>query len=386
MSEEKRSRLSLTQRSEIWSRWKTGQSLHEIGRAFGKPHSCIRCLLLPRGGIAPALRRRSRLALSRAEREDISRGIASGSSLREIARHLDRAASTVSREVTRHGGRPAYRAHEADDQAWESALRPKKCLLALHPRLREVVTSKLILDWSPEQISGWLKTQYPSDDRMRVSHETIYRSLFIQARGVLKKELMDHLRSKRRMRRSQHSHIFKDSRGQIADAISIRERPAEVEDRAVPGHWEGDLLSGSRNSHIVTLVERHSRFAMLIKVPSKDTAVVVTALSQHIRKLPARLRRSLTWDRGLEMAKHKDFTVATDVQVYFCDPQSPWQRGTNENTNLLLRQYFPRGTDLSDYSQAQLDQVALRLNQRPRKTLGFQTPASKLQASVASTV
>jgi len=386
MTQGMRSRLSPTEKTDIWSRWKAGQSLHEIGRAFDKPHSSIRCLLLPRGGIPPVTRRRSRLALRRSEREDISRGIASGSSIREIARHLDRAASTVSREVTLHGGRPVYRAHEADEQAWESALRPKKCLLALHRRLREVVTSKLILDWSPEQISGWLKTEYPKNERMRVSHETIYRSLFIQARGALKKELMDHLRTKRRMRRSQHSHIFKDSRGRIADAISIRERPAEVEDRAVPGHWEGDLLSGSRNSHIVTLVERHSRFAMLIKVPSKDTAVVVTALSRHVRKLPATLRRSLTWDRGLEMAKHKDFTVATDVQVYFCDPQSPWQRGTNENTNLLLRQYFPRGTDLSAYSQAQLDQVALRLNQRPRKTLGFQTPASRLQASVASTV
>ena len=382
----KRFGLSAIEKIDVWRRWKAGDTLHEIGRAFDKPHTSIRCLLLPRGGIAPAIRRRSRLALTRSEREDISRGIASGSSTREIARHLDRAASTVGREVRRHGGRAAYRAHEADDQAWESALRPKKCLLALHRRLREVVASKLILEWSPEQISGWLKTEYPKDERMRVSHETIYRSLFIQARGVLKKELMEHLRTKRRMRRSQHCRIFKDSRGRIADAISIRERPAEVEDRAVPGHWEGDLLSGSKNSHMVTLVERHSRFAMLIKVPSKDTAVVVTALSRHIRKLPATLRRSLTWDRGLEMAKHKDFTVATDVQVYFCDPQSPWQRGTNENTNLLLRQYFPRGTDLSGYSQAQLDQVALRLNQRPRKTLGFQTPASKLQASVASTI
>jgi IS30 family transposase len=284
---------------------------------------------------------------------------------------LQRAASTVSREVARHGGRPEYRAHEADDQAWESALRPKKCLLALHRRLREIVASKLILEWSPEQISGWLKTEYPKDERMRVSHETIYRSLFIQARGVLKKELMDHLRTKRRMRRSQHSRIFKDSRGQIADAISIRERPAEVEDRAVPGHWEGDLLSGSKNSHMVTLVERHSRFAMLIKVPSKDTAAVVTALSRHIRKLPATLRRSLTWDRGLEMAKHKDFTVATDVQVYFCDPQSPWQRGTNENTNLLLRQYFPRGSDLSGYSQAQLDQGRAALESTPEKDPGI---------------
>jgi IS30 family transposase len=382
----KRFGLTAIEKNDIWSRWKAGQTLHEIGRAFDKPHTSIRCLLLPRGGIPPLARRRSRLALTRAEREDISRGIASGSSLREIARRLDRAVSTLGREVTRHGGRPAYRAHEADDQAWEWALRPKKCLLALHWKLREVVASKLVLDWSPEQISGWLKTEYPKDEKMRVSHETIYRSLFIQARGVLKKELMNHLRSKRRMRRSQHSRIFKDSRGQIADAISIRERPAEAEDRAVPGHWEGDLLSGSRNSHIVTLVERHSRFAMLIKVPSKDTAVVVAALSRHIRKLPTTLRRSLTWDRGLEMAKHKDFTVATDVQVYFCDPQSPWQRGTNENTNLLLRQYFPRGTDLSVHTQAQLDRVALRLNQRPRQTLGFQTPASKLHASVASTV
>ena len=386
MSEGKRSRLSLTQRTEIWSRWKSGQSLHEIGRAFGKPHTSVRCLLLPRGGIPPAARRRSRLALTLPEREDISRGIASGSSIRETARRLDRAASTVSREVTRHGGRPVYRAHEADDHAWESALRPKKCLLALHPRLRDVFASKLILDWSPEQISGWLKTHYPDDESMRVSHETIYRSLFIQARGVLKKELMDHLRSKRRMRRSRHAMASGQSRGQIVDAISIRERPAEVEDRAIPGHWEGDLLSGAKNSYIATLVERHSRFAMLIKVSSKDTEVVVAALSRHVRKLPATLRRSLTWDRGLEMAKHKTFTVATNVKVYFCDPQSPWQRGTNENTNLLLRQYFPRGTDLSGYSQAQLDQVALRLNERPRKTLGFQTPTSRLQASVASTV
>ena len=237
MTQRKRSRLSPTQETDVWKRWKAGQSLHAIGRVFGKPHTSIRHLLLPRGGIPPAVRRRSRLALTRSDREDISRGIASGSSIREIARHLDRAASTVGREVTRHGGRPAYRAHEADDQAWESALRPKKCLLALHRRLREVVASKLVLEWSPEQISGWLKTRYPDDPSMRVSHETIYRSLFIQARGVLKKELMDHLRTKRRMRRSRHSRIFKDARGQIADAISIRERPAEVEDRAVPGHW-----------------------------------------------------------------------------------------------------------------------------------------------------
>jgi IS30 family transposase len=386
MRQGKRFGLSAIEKRDIWSRWKAGQSLHEIGRAFDKPHSSIRCLLLPRGGIPPLTRRRSRRALTLSEREDISRGVACGSSIREIARHLDRAVSTVSREVTRHGGRLAYRAQAADEQAWNSTLRPKRCLLAVNRKLRDIVASKLVLDWSPEQISGWLKTQYSDDRSMRVSHETIYRSLFIQARGVLKKELMDHLRSQRRMRRSRHASPSGQSRGQIVDAISIRERPAEAEDRAIPGHWEGDLLSGAKNSYIATLVERHSRFAMLIKVPSKETAAVVAALSQHVRKLPATLKRSLTWDRGLEMAKHKEFTVATDVKVYFCDPQSPWQRGTNENTNLLLRQYFPRGTDLSGYSQAQLDQVALRLNQRPRKTLGFQTPASKLQASVASTV
>jgi IS30 family transposase len=381
----KRFGLSAVEKRDVWSRWKAGQSLHEIGRAFDKPHSCIRAVLLPHGGIPPVVRRRSRLALTLAEREDISRGIACGSSIRDLASRLERAVSTVSREIARHGGRPTYRAHDADHQAWGSALRPKRCLLAMNRKLRDIVASKLILDWSPEQISGWLKTHYPNDESMRVSHETIYRSLFLQARGVLKKELMEHLRSKRCMRRSRHSSEQGQSRGQIVEAISIRERPAEAEDRAIPGHWEGDLLSGAKNSYIATLVERHSRFLMLIKVPGKETAAVVAALSQQVRKLPATLRRSLTWDRGLEMAKHKEFTVATDVQVYFCDPQSPWQRGTNENTNLLLRQYFPRGTDLSTVSQAQLDQVSLRLNQRPRKTLGFQTPASKLQASVAST-
>jgi IS30 family transposase len=380
----KRFGLSAIEKGEVWNRWKAGQSLHEIGRAFGKEHSCIRSVLLPRGGIRPAARRRSPLALTLAEREDISRGIASDSSIREIARRMARAASTVSREVIRHGGRPAYRAHDADRQAWVSALRPKRCLLARNRKLRNIVASKLILDWSPEQISGWLKTQHPDDPSMRVSHETIYRSLFIQARGVLKKELMDYLRSKRRMRRSRHASVH--GHGRIIDAVSIRERPAEAEDRAIPGHWEGDLMAGGNNSYLATLVERHSRFLMLIKVPGKDTAAVVAALSKHVRRLPATLRRSLTWDRGLEMAKHKEFTVATEVQVYFCDPQSPWQRGTNENTNLLLRQYFPRGTDLSVHSQAHLDQIALRLNQRPRKTLGFETPASKLQASVASTV
>jgi IS30 family transposase len=373
------------QRTELWGRWKAGQSLHEIGRALGKSHVVIQFLLARRGGIAPTARRRSGRTLTLAEREDISRGIASGGSIRGIAKGLQRAVSTVSREVARHGGRPLYRAHEADQQAWASALRPKLCLLALHRKLREMVASKLVLDWSPEQISGWLKSEYPKDESMRVSHETIYRSLFIQARGVLKKELIQHLRTKRRIRRSRQSRDRGYHCGQIVDAISIRERPAEVEERAIPGHWEGDLLGGTNNSHIATLVERHSRFVALIKVPSKDSAAVVAALTRHVRKLPAHLRRSLTWDRGLEMAQHKSFTVATNVQVYFCDPQSPWQRGSNENTNRLLRQYFPKRTDLSGYSQSDLDKVALRLNQRPRKTLGFETPASRLQASVALT-
>jgi IS30 family transposase len=369
----------------MWRRWKIGQSLHEIGRALGKDHVVIHLLLARHGGIAPPARRRSRRVLTLAEREDISRGIASGCSMRVIAQRLRRPCCTVSREVARHGGRAQYRANEADQQAWDSALRPKPCLLATHDKLQEIVASKLILDWSPQQISGWLKRQYPDDEGLRVSHETIYRSLFVQARGALKQELVRHLRSQRRIRRSRHASIHGHSQGRIVDAISIRERPAEVEDRALPGHWEGDLLRGARNSHVATLVERHSRFCMLVKVPGKDTATVVAALSQHVRQLPAALRRSLTWDRGLEMAQHKSFTMATDVKVYFCDPQSPWQRGSNENTNGLLRQYLPKKADLSCYSQSDLDQIALRLNQRPRKTLGFQTPADRLQASVAST-
>jgi IS30 family transposase len=381
----KRSPLSAMQRVEVWRRWKAGESLHAIGRALSKDHVVVHLLLKRHGGIVPPIRRRSPSSLTLAEREDISRGIASGCSMRVIAQGLNRAGSTVSREVARHGGRAQYRANEADQQAWESALRPKPCLLATHSKLQGIVASKLIEDWSPEQISGWLKQQYPKDESLRVSHETIYRSLFLQARGALKKELIQHLRSKRRIRRSRHSSVHGHSQGKIVDAISIRERPAEVEDRAIPGHWEGDLLRGARNTHVATLVERHSRFCMLVKVPGKDTATVVAALSQHVRKLPATLRRSLTWDRGLEMAQHKSFTMATDVQVYFCDPQSPWQRGSNENTNGLLRQYLPKKADLSCYAQSDLDQIALRLNQRPRKTLGFQTPADRLQASVAST-
>lgn len=372
--------LSPEKRAELWERWKSGQCASDIARSLERTKGAIHHVLAFNGGIAPVARRRGPAVLVLDEREEISRGIAAGRSIRGIAAGLGRSPSTVSREVARHGGRSTYRAIEADGRAWELALRPKLCRLASHRRLRWRVAEKLALDWSPEQISGWLKREFPADEGLQVSHETIYRSLFIQARGVLKKELLGHLRARRRMRYPKGGTTPSRLPGQIVDAISIRERPAEVEDRAVPGHWEGDLLSGTNNSHMATLVERHSRFAMLIKLPGKDSTSVVSALSKQVRKLPLELRRSLTWDRGKEMANHKTFTIATDVQVYFCDPRSPWQRGSNENTNGLLRQYFPKGTDLSGYSQAYLNKIALRLNQRPRKTLGFETPADRLSA------
>jgi len=302
-----------------------------------------------------------------------------GPPLRQIARSLGRAPSTMSREVRRNGGSQAYRANRADKRAWEQALRPKPCRLALNWKLRWRVAQKLVLQWSPEQISGWLKREFSTDQDMQISHEAIYRSLFVQTRGVLKKELTAHLRTRRQMRLPK-SHNAKSGRGHILDMVSIRERPAEADDRAVPGHWEGDLLTGANDTHIATLVERHSRFTMLVKLARKDTTSVVAALAKHVRKLPEELRRSLTWDQGKEMHAHKRFTIATNLQVYFCDPRSPWQRGSNENTNGLLRQYFPRGTDLSRVSQAHLNAIAMRLNQRPRKTLGFETPADRLHA------
>jgi len=320
-------------------------------------------------------------ALRLEEREEISRGISVGRSLRQIAQGLGRAPSTVSREIRRNGGSQAYRANRAERSAWERALRPKPCRLALHRELRWRVAQKLALQWSPEQISGWLKQEFPTDQDMQISQEAIYRSLFIQTRGVLKKELTAHLRTARRMRRPR-SHNAKSGQGHILDMVSIRERPAEVEDRAVPGHWEGDLLTGANDTHIATLVERNARFTMLVKIPRKDTTTVVAALAKHIRKLPEELRHSLTWDQGKEMHAHKRFTFATNVQVYFCDPRSPWQRGSNENTNGLLRQYFPRGTNFSRFSQSHLNSIALRLNQRPRKTLGFKTPADKLREAL----
>jgi IS30 family transposase len=370
---------------DVWQQWKIGHSLSDIGRTLDKHAGSIHRVVSSNGGIVPVPRRRSRLALTLAEREEISRGIAGELSIRQMVARIGRPPSTVSREIARHGGRNQYRAAVADGEALEQAGRPKPCRLAVHPILRRAVAQKLSLDWSPEQISGWLRRTFPDDERMRVSHETIYRSLFIQARGVLKKELTRHLRSKQMMRRSKPASAEGQPRGRIIDGVSIRERPADVNDRAIPGHWEGDLITGSKNTHMATLVERHSRFTMLVQISGKDTTSVVAALIQQVRRLPAVLRRSLTWDRGMEMAQHKRFTVATNVKVYFCDPHSPWQRGTNENTNRLLRQYFPKGTELSGYSQADLDKVALRLNNRPRKTLAFQTPADTLQASVATT-
>lgn len=377
--------LSAEQKADLWERWKRGQSLSEIGLALGKHAASIFGVLAHNGGIYRPVRHRSVIALTLPEREEISRGIAAGSSVRQIASSLARAASTISREINRHGGRDRYRASDADSQAFEWGLRPKPCLLSLNARLRRAVAAKLQLQWSPEQIAGWLRLTYPTNASMHVSHETIYRSLFIQARGVLKKELIAHLRHRKAFRRSKLASTEGQPRGQIVGAVSISERPAEVNDRAVPGHWEGDLITGSHNTHIATLVERTSRFTVLVKVQGKDTESVVAGLTRQVRKLPEALRRSLTWDRGSELARHKQFTIATDVKVYFCDPRSPWQRGSNENTNGLLRQYFPKGTELAQYSQADLNKIALRLNQRPRKTLGFQTPAYRLSEAVAST-
>lgn len=368
------------QKSELWERWKQGHSISAISRALERRNKTgVQRIVALHGGIAPPPRHRAASALKLEEREEISRGIAAGQSIRGIAGALGRSASTICREIKRNGGLRAYRATRADKLAWERGLRPKRCRLACHGRLRWRVAQMLALQWSPQQIAGWLKRQYPVDPDMRISHEAIYRSLFVQSRGVLKKELMAHLRTRRQMR---HAKGAKTGRGhgQLVDMVSIRERPAEVEDRAVPGHWEGDLLTGANDTHIATLVERHSRFTMLVKLRGKDSATVVTALARQIGKLPEELRRSLTWDQGKEMARHQSFTLATDVQVYFCDPRSPWQRGSNENTNGLLRQYLPRGTDLSRISQSHLNAIALRLNQRPRKTLDFETPADKLRA------
>lgn len=386
--------MSAAELKELWQRWRAGQNLCQIGRALAVTHCAVRGYLLESGGISMQQRTRHARVLSLAEREEISRGLARHESLRSIARRLGRSPSTICREVNRNcnargyraPGPGGYRAATADAKAWERSRRPTPCKLARFPRLRQVVACKLSQNWSPEQIEGWLPLRFPDDDCMRVSHETIYRSLFVQSRGVLKKELARHLRTGRTLRQAGNTGRRTDRKHTgIVDAVSIRERPPEVEDRAVPGHWEGDLLSGSAHSAIVTLVERRSRYTLLAKVGGRDTSTVVAAIKRQIAKLPVELKKSLTWDRGMELASHKDFSVATDVAVYFCDPQSPWQRGTNENTNGLLRQYFPDRTDLSDFSQAELSKVARQLNERPRKTLGFQTPAEIFSRTVALT-
>ncbi len=374
-----------SQKALMWERWQKGESLQQIARLFDRNHSSIQRILAETGGMQPAQRHRSRLALTLAEREEISRAVVAGHSIRSIATRLGRAASTISREIRRNGGQEGYRASQADQLAWDRARRPKACKLVENRALARLVAGKLQVQWSPEQIAGGLKRTYPGDEDYQVSHETIYRSLFIQARGALKKEMLEHLRRTRAMRRSRHHTLKTGTHGRISDVVSISERPATVEDRAVPGHWEGDLLFGNADSQIVTLVERQTRYLMLVKVARKDTETVINALIKHAGKLPQELYKSLTWDRGKEMADHTRFTVATDIRVYFCDPQHPWQRGSNENTNGLLRQYFPKGTDLSAYSQAKLNAVARRLNERPRKTLNYETPAERFHQSVAST-
>ena len=376
---------SESQKALMWERWKKGESLQQIAQLFDRNHSSVNRILAETGGIRPAQRRRSQLALTVAEREEISRALVAGQSIRSIAALLGRAPSTIGREIKRNGGPVCYRATEADQAAWDRAQRPKRCKLVQNRSLAHIVAGKLQLQWAPQQIAGWLKHTYPCDGDYRVSHETIYRSLFIQARGALNKELLQHLRRTRAMRRSRHHTQKSDNHGKITDTVSISERPASVDDRAVPGHWEGDLLFGSRDTQIATLVERQTRYVMLVKVASKDTETVINALIKHARKLPQELYKSLTWDRGKEMADHKRFTLATDISVYFCDPRSPWQRGSNENTNGLLRQYFPRGVDISAYSQTQLNAAARRLNERPRMTLNYETPTERFSQLVAST-
>ena len=370
------------ERAAVWQRWKAGSKLLEVANSLDRRPCSVLLVLRREGGFPPRTRRRAACSLQAVEREEISRGLAAGVSIREIARRLGRAASSVSREIGRNGGSSSYRAGDADAQAWRRATRPQQCLLARRPRLRNWVAEHLQLNWSPRQIAVGLQQTFEHDESMRVSHETIYRSLFVQARNVLKKELLGHLRRGGFMRRPRAQVTREPS---VVDGVSIHQRPAEVEDRAVPGHWEGDLLMGGTSSQIATLVERHSRYVMLVKVDSKDTLTVTKALAKKVRELPAELRRSLTWDRGSEMAAHKEFTVATDVQVYLCDPHSPWQRGSNENTNGLLRQYFPKGQSVSHITQAELNRVARQLNERPRETLNWRTPMQALRDTVAST-
>lgn len=376
-----RRRLSYEETRSLWAWWKQGQTLGAIAAALCMSASGVFGVVQDRGGIMPPPRCRSRRALTARERDLIAAGVGAGLTVRAIARQLQRAPSTISRELTRNGARTAgsraYQAEVAERRAWQRAARPKPGKLAQDPALCRRVAAKLRLDWSPRQIVCWLMRTFPDDPTQRLSAETIYRTLYVQTKATLRKELLTHLRRGGSLRRTRGR---PSGAGRIRDAVSIAERPPESDDRRVPGHWEGDLLMGAHQSQIVTLVERSSRYVLLIRVPNKETRTVTRALARRIKRLPERLKASLTWDRGTELAAHKQFTLATDVAVYFCDPHSPWQRGTNENTNGLLRQYFPHGMDLSAVTQRQLNAVELRLNTRPRETLGFDTPAAVFNA------
>ena len=378
-------RLSPQDVNALWSRWQQGETAVQISAVLGCHRGTVTWVVDRAGGLRPRERRRAAQALSLAEREEISRGLAAADGVRALARRMGRAPSTISRELRRHGGRTHYRASLADAAAWERARRPQRCRLAQRPALRRLVEQKLCADWSPQQIAAWLTRMYPEEPTMQVSHETIYRALYVQARGALKRALVAHLRRGQRYRRPRATARADRGPGQLIDIVSIAARPPSADTRAVPGHWEGDLLVGARGTQLATLVERQSRFVLLQRLPAADSATVVGALARRVRRLPAALRQSLTWDRGKEMAQHQRFTVATEVQVYFCDPHSPWQRGSNENTNGLLRQYFPKGTDLRQITQRQLDAVARKLNARPRQTLAWKTPAEVFNASVAAT-
>ncbi len=373
--------LTEVQKDAIWELRAHGLSERKIGHRLGLAPKTVSHYLARLGGIRPRARRRPERCLSLEEREEISRGIARGASAREIARVLERSHTTIAREIERCGGRARYRAHQAERKAWRRARRPRPTKLELCPELRRVIQERLCDDHSPEQIAGWLRLQYPDNEAMRVSHETIYRALYVQARGALKRELTRHLRRGRQKRYARSQSSKRRGQGKLTEMVMISERPPEVEERAVPGHWEGDLLMGNRQSAaaIATLVERSTRYCQLVALPEGTEAErVAEALAASITTLPAQLRRSLTWDQGQEMAEHRRFAVDTGVEVYFCDPRSPWQRGSNENTNGLLRQYFPKGESLAGVTQERLDEVAAKLNRRPRKTLGFRTPAEKL--------
>jgi transposase, IS30 family len=377
----KKGRKSFDQATEqrIWEIRAEGLNDVQVAARLELNRSRVSYFLLGYGGIRPPLRHRAAHCLRAAEREEISRGIARGESARAIARRLGRCHTTISRELARSGGRRRYRAHFAEQEAWQRSRRPKPTKLELCPALGEIVSQRLALRHSPEQISGWLSGRYPDNEQMRVSHETIYRSLYVQSRGSLRHELTAHLRRGRAKRRPRAAASRPDPRGRIPGMVMISERPAEVADRAVPGHWEGDLLVGTKTNAIATLVERQTRYTQLVALPHGIGAEsVCNALAASIATLPAQLRRSLTWDQGKEMSQHRRFSVTSGLEVYFCDPRSPWQRGSNENTNGLLRQYFPKGKSLAGVSQEQLDAVAAELNGRPRKTLGFMTPAEKL--------